>query len=299
MKLTITQKPKDGFLCGPKSKSFSICHNTADYEININQCDGQRTTIVSSESGTYVDTLDIYYSLESLLMLFDGQFYPVVSALDGDTEITQSWKQRALPSYISADFMIGSGNSLINFEAVLNAELFQKWHTLKEELDLIHKMVLYCLSNVQMPKDMQCAFMVEAFEGLAYLVTQRKPEIIFPKANSSDSQLRLNLLTFINQFGSAIFEKETQRDIDKLTQIFVDSRNRIAHIKSKQTRVYLDGGESVIYLMKLSLLYRVVLFSLLGIAESCYQDKLGSYVQSINEHKVTRKFLEKLEEQAN
>lgn len=299
MKLTITQKPKDGFLGGPKGNSFSICHNTVNYEININQCDGQRTTIVSSESGTYADTLDICYSLESLLMLFDGQFYPVVSVFDGDTEITQSWKQRTLPSYSSADFMIGSGNRLIDFEAVLKAELLQKWHVLKKELDLIHKMVLYCLSSVQMPKDMQCSFMVEAFEGLAELVTQRKPEIVFPKASRGDSQLQLNLLTFIPRFGSAIFEKETQRDIDKLTQILVDSRNKIAHIKSKQNRVYLDGGESVMYLMKLSLLYRVVLFNLLGIAESCYQDKLGLHVQLIDKHDVMRNFLEKLKGETN
>lgn len=228
-------------------------------------------------------------------MLFDGHFYPVVSVFDGDTEITQSWNRRALPSYTSADFMLGAGNHLVDFETILDGELFQTWCGLKEELDLIHNMVLYCLSSVQMPKDMQCAFMTEAFEGLAELVTQKKPEIVFVRrANKSESQLQLNLLTFISRFGPVIFEKEIARDVDKLTRILVDSRNKIGHIKSRQNRVYLNGGESVIYLMKLSLLYRVVLFDLLGLADDIYKDRLALRVESIDNHDVMENFLKKL-----
>ena len=294
MKLTITERPINGFLSGPKSKSFSVFYKDTTYEINIEQFGGCKITIISSESGTYDNTLDIYYSLKTLLMLFDGQFYSVVSVFDSDIEITQSWQKHALASYYSADFMVGVGNALIDFETVMDEQLFSKWYKLKEELNLIHQMVLYCLSSVEMPKDIQCAFMVEAFEGLAELIEQRYPEIMFRKAKKGESQLQINLLTFITHFGAAIFEKEMLCNPDKFTQRLVDSRNRIAHIKSKQNRVYLDGGESIIYLMKLSLLYRVILFDLLGIDGNLYKDRLMLRVRTINDHDVVRNFLRKL-----
>ena len=243
-----------------------------------------------------MDTLAVYYSLETLLMLLDGQFYPTLNVYNNDTEITYSWKKRSLPSYYSAAFMMGSGNKLVDFEAVVNAELFQKWNEIKDELDLIHKMVLYCLSSVQMPKDMQCAFMTEAFEGLSELISRRKSEIVFAKAKRDESQLKLNLLTYFDRFGNDIFQKEMESSADNLAQILVDSRNKIAHIKSKQDRVYLDGAECVMYLMKLSLLYRVVLFDLLGIDNSLFSDRLRLRVQAINDHDTMKNFLKKLGE---
>ena len=69
-----------------------------------------------------------------------------------------------------------------------------------------------------------------------------------------------------------------------------------AHFKSKQGRVYLDGAESVIYLQKLSLMYRIVLMELLEIDESVYLTRLSSQVKLINEHDTMKKFLQKLDE---
>lgn len=295
MKLTIKQRPENGFLGGPKNRYFSVCHEGITYEIAIEQCGERKITITSPEGGTYNNALEVYYTLETLLMLFDGQFYPVVSAFDGDTEVTSSWKRRALPCYHSADFMVGTGNALLDFEKVLNWQLLEKWFALKKELDLIHNMVLYCLSSVEMPKDMQCAFMIEAFEGLCELVEQRMPEITFPRAKKGESQLQKYLLTIIPLYGTPIFEKEMQCNAEIFTQILVDSRNKIGHIKSKQGRTYLDG-ECVMYLMKLSLLYRVVLFDLLGIPSDLCSNQLNLRVQAINDHEVMQNFLKKLGE---
>lgn len=295
MKLVVTQKPVNGILGGPKELTFSMRYGNADYELSIEQCIQRTITIASEGMVAYSDLLKVYYSLETLLMLFDGQFYPVVSAFEDDIEITQSWKKRALPSYSSADFMQGAGNVLINFESAVNADRLMKWISLREELDIIHNMVLYSLSSVQMPKDMQCAFMTEAFEGLSELVSKRKLGIVFNKAKKGESQLKINLLTFIENYGKLIFKEELKTNADILAQILVDSRNRIAHIKSKQSRIYLDGAESVMYLMKLSLLYRIVLFDLLGVDTGGDTEiRLIKHVQSINEHDAMKKFLQKL-----
>lgn len=294
LKLDITQKPENGFLGGPKSKCFSVCHNDIEYEIAVNQHGERRITITSSEGISIENILGLYYSLETFLMLLDGQFYPIVNVFENDVETTHSWEKRTLPSHHSADFMVSTGNALLDFEAILDAQLFQDWSSLRDELDLIHKMVLYCLSSVKMPKDMQCAFMTEAFEGLSELIHERKPEIVLPKVNKSESKLKRCLSTIILRFGSQIFGREMQCNPEAFIQLLVDSRNRIAHIKSKQDRDYLNGDESVIYLMKLSLLYRVVLFDFLGIPEVLYRDKLSLRIRSIDNHEVAQAFLKKL-----
>lgn len=297
MKLVVTQKPENGILGGPKELTFSMRYGNADYELSIEQCIQRTITVASKGMVSYSDLLEVYYSLETLLMLFDGQFYPVVSVFEDDRESTHYWQERALSCYSSADFMQGTGNVLAYFEAVVNAERLLKWISLREELDIIHNMVLYSLSSVQMPKDMQCAFMTEAFEGLSEFVSKRKQEVVFNKAKKGESQLKINLLTFIENYGRLIFQEELKTNADILAQILVDSRNRIAHIKSKQSRIYLDGAESVMYLMKLSLLYRTVLFDILGIDTGGDTEiRLIKRVQSINEHNAMKKFLQKLGE---
>lgn len=294
MKLTVTQKPKNGVFGGPKTLKFSMHYGDVNYDLSIEQCVQRTITIASQSQVTYPDILKVYYSLETLLMILEGRFYPVVSAFEDGIEITHSWQRRTLPSYKSADFMIGCGNVLAGFETVVNSERLLKWISLREELDIIHNMVLYYLSSVQMPKDMQCAFMTEAFEGLSELVSKRKPEIVFNQAKKGESQLKINLLTFITNYGALIFQEEAKNDARILAQILVDSRNRIAHIKSRQGRVYLDGAESVIYLKKMSLMYRIVLIDLLEIDESVYLTRLSSQVKLINEHDTMKKFLQKL-----
>lgn len=294
MELTITQRLKNGFLGGPKNKSFSLHYNNTYYTLKINQLGMRQIIIASSEGGTIKDMFEIYFSLETLLMLLDGQFYPIISVFENDIEITRSLERRILPSYYSADFMVGAGNNLVDFDMVLELQLFLNWLNLREELDLIHKMVLYCLSNVEMPKDMQCAFMTEAFEGLGELIHKKEPQFILPKIKSGESKLQKYLLTIITRFGALIFEKEIQYGLKKFIQILVNSRNRIAHIKSKQNRTYLIGEENVIYLLKLSLLYRVILFHLLNIPENLYKNSLLLRIQAINRHEATQKFLNQL-----
>lgn len=296
MKLIVIQKPENGALGGPKELTFSMRYGNADYALSIEQA-VQRTITIASEGITaYSDLLKVYYSLETLLMLFDGQFYPVVSAFEDDTEITQSWQKRALPSYSSADFMRGSGNVLAGFETVVNAERLLKWIALREELDIIHKMVLYCFSSVQMPKDVQCAFVIEAFKGMSTLIEKERASVTFQKDRYGHAYLKPALIYFLKEYGQFIFAEETNRNLDEFAKILANSRNRIAHIKSEQDETYLTDGEYVFYLMKLSLLYRIVIFDLLGIGAEIYEDRLLKRVQSINEHDSIANFLQKLGE---
>ncbi len=120
MKLTVKQRPVNGFLGGPKQVNFMLFYNSASYELAVEQLRERIITIRFSDAYGYENILGVYYSLETLLMLFDGHFYPVASAFENETEITQSWKRRELPSYHSADFVLGTENRLLAFDSVLN-----------------------------------------------------------------------------------------------------------------------------------------------------------------------------------
>ncbi|MCQ2470410.1 MAG: hypothetical protein MJ147_00050 [Clostridia bacterium] len=295
MNLTVKQKQsQNGFLGGPKMAKLLFDKNNIEYEIYIEQCGIRTITIKSNSEIVYEDLLEVYYSLETLLMLFDGQFYPIVSVFEDDVEVTCSWIKRTLPSYNSADFMIGTNNTLIDFSNSLCPHILNKWSDLHNSLDLIHKMVLYCLSSVKMPKDMQFAFMIEAFLGICELVNAKKSDFQLPKVPNKESKLKHYFIAIINRYGNDIFEKEIELNEDEFAQILVNSRNRIAHISSKQGRVFLDGGESVMYLKKLSLLYRVVIFDLLGLDYNLYKGKIIKIVNQINEHEITQRFFKKL-----
>lgn len=296
MRLIVTQKPENGILGVPKELTFSMRYGNADYKLSIEQAVQRTITVASEGTVAYSDLLGLYYSLETLLMLFDGQFYPVVSAFEDDTEITQSWHKRALPSYSSADFMQGSGNALVDFETSVNAERLLKWINIREELDIIHKMVLYCFSSVQMPKDVQCAFVIEAFKGMSTLIEKERPNVKFQKDRYGHAYLKFALLYFLKEYGKSIFAEEMNRNLDEFAQILANSRNRIAHIKSEQDTDYLDESLHLLYLMKLSLLYRIVILDLLGVSSEINEDCLIKRVQWINEHDAIANFLQKLGE---
>lgn len=161
-------------------------------------------------------------------------------------------------------------------------------------MDIIHKMVLYSLSSVKMPKDMQCAFMIEAYEGLSQLISTRNTDYKLPKAQKGESKLQKYLIKIIKECDHGIFKQEADRDLNRFTKILVTSRNRIAHIQEKSRGDYLNGEESVIYLLKLSLLYRVVLFDLLGIPRQLFEGRLKDFVEKIDRCDITQSFLEKL-----
>lgn len=293
MKFVIQQGFVNGALGGPKDISFVSTFRDNIYKLIVHQ-DGVRAITVESASSSYQDMLHIIYSLQTLLMLFDGRFYPTISANDG-TDITSSWVKRELACYHSADFMTYPTNKLLEFDKVLDSQCYEKWLDLEQQLDIIHKMVLYCFSNVNMPIDMKCAFMIEAFEGLSLLVSHERAKVYqLPTVHKPESKLQKYLNKMIKAYGLQIFNLEMRVNFDKFTHILVTSRNRIAHIQEKGINTYLSGKESLVYLLKLSLLYRVVLFDLLNISSNMYDGKLRSFVSQINSWNITTQFLEKL-----
>lgn len=189
MRIKVSQQPDKGILGGPKSKEFNVRYNERNYEISIRQLGVREITITCSDPCSYKDCLGVYYYLISLLMLFDGQFYPITRAFENDTEITASMKERALVSYTSADFMLYRENKLIDFENAISDQMFSEWCVLKDELDINYNMVLYCLSSIKLPIDVKCAFLIESFKGLYEIVNEKRPECVLHSGHKGTLRL--------------------------------------------------------------------------------------------------------------
>lgn len=277
---------KEDGVCAPIRRYYYEDNVT----IQVEQASFVRTTTIKSDNpmrAMHLWGFFLYFDL--FFMLCDGQFIDIneVSFISGE-EATESLKRFSeicvdeRPNfYHSADFCKYDTNSWINPIPILNQELFDKWIDLLDRLDIIHNVVLYNVSNVGITVDIKAMFLIESFEGLADLL---KEEIHFRKGNRGESQLNINLIAIINEHGKEIFHKEIAYGIEKVTKVFVDSRNRIAHIHTKPDRKVFNGEESLVYTVKLFYLYRVVLLHLLGIDSSFYEQKLKEAVEVWDSH---------------
>ena len=288
----MTVAPVNGFL-RPCDFVVTIVYNGVDYEVKIKQI-VVRTISIFATNGNEKDSLTLYYSIIELLMLIEGQFFDIVNANYNNTGITESFLKRELTSYHTSNHLKGTTNILFEFEKVLNVQLILNWIDIRTKLDLIHKMALYCFSDVSIPCDIKCSFTVELFEGLAELVKEKK-HIVFEKAKRGESQLVKNLIKFIDNYGKEIFKEEIAIDEQLFCEILVETRNRIAHIRTKNNKQFLDGAENLCYNSKLFLLYRVVIFELLDIQKSTYEKKLVEKVSKIDSSDDVKTFLKKLQ----
>lgn len=291
MELIVTQQPLPEVLQQGTCTHLTSQRNNNTYNITIEDNVGRRITLTPGESSTYGEMLQVYYDFESLLMLFEGQFHDILHAYDG-ADVTTSLKERALSSWHSAKCMKGKSNVLVDYTKVLKPDILSNWRDLQGELDLIHKMYLYCVSDVSMPIDMKCAFMTECFLGVAELLAE-KNRITLPSVKERESQLKRYLQTIIRARGRDIFSQEVAKD-EKFSKILVASRNRIAHVNTDESKTILDGNESKVYLIKLSLLYRKILFELLGIPQKAYSNNLQAKVAEIDNLDITKNFMKKL-----
>ncbi len=299
MNLAITQAPSSGILGGPFKKEFVLTKDGIDYRISVEQMAARKIEITSDNACDVKSILGIYYRLVSLMMLFDGEFYPIIEAMDGEIDITHSMQKRELASYHSADFMCGTGNTLINPLEVLSAELVNAWEILEAELDMVHKMFLYCVSSVKMPVDMKCAFLTETYIGLAELVASRNTDFVLPHVGQKESKLKKYLGAVIEYYGKEIFRVEHKIGIDVFCGVLKESRNRIAHIKAKQGKLFLNGAESVLYLCKLSTFYRVILLNMLEIPSASYESDLKKRIDTLNQwNGVLDNFIKRLQDSA-
>ena len=277
-------------LGGPHEVSFDIEKNVI-FRIDIEQCGIRKISLTSDVDVSVLDLYAIFSCVEKLLMLFDGVFISLskIQLSESDTfdeKILHSWEEHfmkgRLSYYMSADFCNYSIEKMLQFDSIISADLFRKWEYLLDELGVVHQMYLYFLSNSGITVDIKCAFLIELAEPLVEIVKKHTNQFTLLTPGARGTSLRKCLDALINRYGVDIFKCELLSNYENFLSTLVNSRVRIMHIKCEHKGMYFNGEESVLYALKISLLYRKILFEVLNIDEANYRDNLKKCVSKLN-----------------
>ncbi len=301
--LSATFQEEKGFLGGPHKIEFNICHPSSIHVL-IEQIGVRKITIISESEITVKELYKIFSRVEKLLMLFDGKFFPLLELTFSDSDSTAQEQlmsyahhclNQRLSYYRSSDFCLCAKNKLVSFEKVIDADLFQKWDALIDELDVVHQVFLYALCDNGQPVDIKCAFLIELAEPLIEIIKLKKHYFSSLDPEDRKTTLKNCLDAIITKYGEDIFQEELLKNPSKFLQVLVNSRVRIMHIKRNQKGYYFNAVESVAYSAKIYLMYRRIIFELLNINESEYLDNLHNSVRYWNQwNDVVKRFLNKL-----
>jgi len=152
---------------------------------------------------------------------------------------------------------------------------------LLEELDIAHQMYLYAMGDTKITVDVKCAFLIELAETLVEVLKVYTNS--FQKLKPGDgTSLKACVKALIEEYGKDIFEREMEANEKEFLSTVINSRVCIMHIKRNQKIKYFDGNESVLYILKLNLLYRRILLDILGVEKQVYVDKLRKCVSRLN-----------------
>ena len=304
--LVAVYKDNKLMLDGPHEISFDVQKDNV-FHIGVEQFGIRKITITSDKDVPVMDLYELLSHTERLLMLLDGTFI-TLSEIQlsesniADEKVLHSCEEELMNCRLSYFSSAGICNycidKMMGFDFGVTAELFHKWEKLLDELDIVHQVYLYSLSDNGMPADLKCAFLIELAEPLVEIIKEHTN--LFPslKPGAYGTTLKDCLKALIDEFGADIFEKELSYDYNKFLSTLVNSRVRIMHIKRKQEKPHFNGSESNLYSSKISLLYRKIMFDILGFSEADYSDNLKKCVSELNEwNEILGKFLLKLSNQ--
>ena len=275
-------------LGGPHVVEFETSDNR--FFIKVEQCGYRKISIKASEDTSIFEVYGVFTKIERLLMIFDGQFLNLKNLEFTDSSETEksmlksvgnNLMHQRLTYFKSADLVSYKVDKLLEFDKVLNSDLYNKWEQLLEELDMAHQMYLYAMGDTKITVDVKCAFLIELAETLIEVLKVYTNAFQKLKPGNGTS-LKVCVKALIEEYGKDIFEKEMEANGEGFLSTMINSRVRIMHIKRNQKNKYFNGNESVLYILKLSLLYRRILLDILGIEKQMYADKLQKCVTRLN-----------------
>lgn len=283
--ISITEHPS-GTLEHQPDVSFS--HQAYDHQwtITIEQNGIRRITVITDSEVRAMDAWKMAQEVQRLYFIFEGsflitetiEFYYNDCKTAWSDDLQQYYLQHRMPYYYSADYTSELQNYLLSPALVLTGEMYDKWVDIEKKMDIAHIMVLYSMADTKLPPVCKCLNLIEVYKPLGELLEDYFPAFQIPRNNWGRIELKKALLTCIDTYGTDIFKEEIQKDINSTTQVFVNHRNRMAHIRSEEEKDTFNGEEAVLYAVKLSIFYRRLLLELLGVDYSTYQNELISLV---------------------
>lgn len=291
MELKVIQTNDDGTFCGPFVNDFEYTYKGVTYRVKIKQILKRELLIGTGEKVECIELFEMESFLEILLFLFDGRFYPIENAAMIDENEDPSIYQNKVnhyynnrpPIYKSIDICRHQFMKLVNFKDIDLTNTLLEWARISNELDIAFNMLLYCLSDIHMPVDCKISSIIEMVKPFGEIVENNNRSFhIERNKHTKRMDLRIALKTVIKTFGSEIFYKELNGNFKDFLDLLVNTRNKISHVKSLQDKACLDGVQCVFYIAKLSIMYRKIIFMLIGIDDTMYTDNIIKAVEALD-----------------
>lgn len=291
MELKVIQTNDDGTFGGPFVNDFEYTYKGVTYRVKIEQILKRELLIGTDEKVECIELFDMESFLEILLFLFDGRFYPIENAAMIDENEDPSIYQNKVnhyynnrpPIYKSIDICRHQFMKLVNFKDIDLTNTLLEWARISNELDIAFNMLLYCLSDIHIPVDCKISSIIEMVKPFGEIVENNNRSFhIERNKRTKRMDLRIALETVIQTFGSEIFYKELNGNFQEFLDLLVNTRNKISHVKSLQDKACLDGVQCVFYIAKLSIMYRKIIFMMIGIDDTMYTDNIIKAVEALD-----------------
>ena len=283
MELKIIQTNDNGMFGGTYLNDFEYVYNNTNYRVKIEQYIKREILIGTDKVVKCSELFEMESLIEQLLFVFDGRFYPIESAkmidkMENPTiyqnEVDGYFDNRP-PIYQSIDICRYRLMKLVNFKDIDLSNALLEWARVSDELDIAFNMLLYCLSDIHMPVDCKISSIIEMVKPFGEIVENNNRSFHIERNKYTKRiDLRIALKTVIKTFGSEIFYKELNGNFKDFLDILVNTRNKISHVKSLQDKACLDGVQCVFYIAKLSIMYRKIIFMLIGIDTELYNENI-------------------------
>lgn len=282
MESRVIQTNDNGVFGGTFCNDFEYTYSGVSYRVRIEQQLKREWIIATDSVVECIELFNMFAFLDQLLFIFDGRFYPVeIAEIIDENENPLMYKHQVdhyfnyrLPVYNSRDICKHTWMKLINFSDIEFESVLTDWSLINEELDIAYPMFMYCLSDIPMPVDCKIANLIEIAKPLGEIVEKKNKKFSMPRSENNKLTLKNALKALIDEFGQEIFKVEINSKYYDLLTSFVNTRNKISHVKSQRNKNCLDGKQCVFYTAKLSIMYRVILYSILNIDINIYNYKL-------------------------
>lgn len=283
MELKIIQTYDNGLFGGTYLNDFEYVYNNTNYRVKIEQNIKREILIGTDKVVKCSELFEMESLIEQLLFVFDGRFYPIESAKMIDKMENPTIYQNKVdgyfdnrpPIYQSIDICRYRLMKLVNFKDIDLSNALLEWARVSDELDIAFNMLLYCLSDIHMPVDCKISSMIEMIKPFGEIMEKNNDSFQIERIGGKNKlTLKTALAAVINTFGTEIFSKEINGDFKEFLDMLVNTRNKISHVKSLQNKKCLDGVQCAFYIAKLSLIYRKMIFILIGINTELYNENI-------------------------
>lgn len=282
MEIRVIQTNDDGIFGGPLCNDFEYTYSGITYRVRIEQNIIRELKIATDTVIECTELFSMFTFLEQLLFLLDGRFYPIKSAeVIDEKEDPKLYKQVVdhyfnyrIPIYNSMDVCRHAFMKLINFSDINFENTLLKWSLINEELDIAYPMFMYCLSDIKMPVDCKISSLIEIAKPLCEIVEKENDNFFAPKNSRKKLELRTALKVLIDEYGKEIFKIELNNDYNEFLDLLVNTRNKISHAKIFRDKKCLGGVQCAFYIAKLSVMYRIIIYSLIDIDKDIYNENI-------------------------